>query len=116
MAEKPWYDGLTPEDDRMYEEMVKRIKGAVEQGMTFEQASAQVDVKKQDMKAAIVDDALKVMIAERHFAGGASVDEVAKALRLPVERIMKARKEMLSDVEQTAIDQYKTETGQGGNA
>lgn len=112
-----WYSDLPNDTDALYEESVRRIKSAVEKAMSFEQAVKLIDVKDASLKAAIIDDALKVIIAEMHFVRKKSVDEVAKALKLPAERITKARQEMLADVEQAAIDAYKSQSGQQqGNA
>ncbi len=109
-----WYDDLPKEQEQMYDESVRRIKSAVEKEMSFEQAASLVDVEDESLKAAIVNDALKVLIAEMHFAHGKSVVDVAKALKLPPERVEQARTEMLSEVEQSAVDAYKREHGHKG--
>ena len=109
-----WYNDLPQEQEEMYNESVRRIKSAVEKSMSFEQAASLLDVEDEGLKAAIVDDALKVLIAEMHFARKKTVEEVAKALKLSPELITKAREEMISEVEQSAIDAYKAEHGQQG--
>lgn len=111
-----WYDDLPKEEEALYDESVRRIKSAVEKSMSFEQATGLIDVPDERMKAAIIDDALKVLIAEMHFARKKSVEDVAKALKLPPKRIQQARAEMLAQVEQAAIDAMKSERGQSGNA
>ncbi len=109
-----WYDDLPKEQGQLYDESVRRIKSAVEKSMSFEQAASLLDVKDDALRAAIVDDALKVLIAEMHFAHKKTVEEVAKALKLSPELITKARAEMLGEVEQSAIDAYKAEHGSQG--
>ena len=109
-----WYDDLPKEQEQLYDESVRRIKSAVEKDMSFEQAASLVDVEDERMKAAIIDDALKVLIAEMHFARKKTVEEVAKALKLSPELITKAREEMLGEVEQSAIDAYKRDHGHQG--
>ncbi len=109
-----WYNDLPQEQEEMYNESVRRIKSAVEKSMSFEQAASLLDVEDEGLKAAIVDDALKVLIAEMHFARRKSIADVAKALKLSPERVEQARVEMLSEVEQSAIDAYKAEHGQQG--
>ena len=111
-----WYDDLPEDMEKLYEESVRRIKSAVEKSMSFEQAAGLVDVEDEGMKAAIVDDALKVLVAEMHFIKKKTMEEVAKALKLPAERVTRARAEMLKDVENAAIEASKLERGQGGNA
>lgn len=111
-----WYDDLPKEEEELYNESVRRIKSAVEKSMSFEQATGLIDVKDEKLKAAIIDDALKVLIAEMHFARKKSVEDVAKALKLPPKRVAQARTEMLAQVEQAAIEAMKADRGQKGNA
>jgi hypothetical protein len=117
MAEKPWYSDLPPDEDQLYEESVRRIRsGVIDQQMPFEKAAELIEVEDKGLRAAILDDALKVLLAEIHFAGGKSLDETTQALGLPRARLERARAEMLKDVKQAAIEKYKSETGQEGNA
>ena len=109
-----WYDDLPKEQEKLYDESVRRIKSAVEKSMSFEQAASLVDFEDDALRAAIVNDALKVLIAEMHFAHKKTVEEVARALKLSPERITQARAEMLGEVEQSAIDAYKADHGQEG--
>lgn len=113
---KAWYADLTTDEERIYEEAVMRIKEAVEKGMSFEEACHANAHKEARLRVAIEDDALKVLIAEMHFTKRMSTADVAKKLKLQIERIEKARAEMLKDVEQEAIDAYKASIGQVGNA
>jgi hypothetical protein len=107
-----WYKGLPEsEEDRLYEESVKRIKSAVEQDMPFEQAVGLIEVKDAELKALIIDDALKVLIAEMHFTGGIPLEELAKKFRLPLKKLEGAKKAMLSDIEAAAIEKWKEESG-----
>lgn len=110
------HDESTDEGAAFYDESINRIKKGVEQGMTFEQAVSLVGCEDQKLKAAIVDDTLKVIIAEMHFMGKQGIDDVAKKLRLPAQVIMKSRQEMLDSVEAAAIEAYKDSQGQSGNA
>jgi len=113
MEERPWYE---TEEDRLYEEAVNSIKSAVENSVPFDEAAAKIDVKDEGLKAAIVADALKVLIAEMHFMKKVSLDEVANALKVPLKKVEDAKKEMLEEVEQAAIEKYKESLGQEGNA
>lgn len=112
-------DDLKDDDATFYEESINRIKQGVEQGMTFEQASSLVECKDEALLAAIIDDALKVLIAEKHFMAKMNMDELAKKLRLPLDRVATARQQMIDGVEDAAIEAYRKEHGKqmpGGNA
>lgn len=114
--EKPWYEYAQSEEDRLYEESVKKIKDALKQSLSFGQAAALVDIKDAGLRASILDDALKVLIAEMHFNGDKTLKDVARTLRLPLKRLEKAKNEMLEDVKKAAIEKYKSSSGQTGNA
>jgi len=114
---KPWFADMPPDEDAKYMESVTRIKNGVRQSnLTFEKAVELIDVENKDMKAAIIDDALKVLIAEMHFAEGMSLEDVSKKLGLPAKRLEQARKEMIKDVEDAAIQKHQEEQGRFGNA
>ncbi len=112
-----WYNGLPEsEEDRIYSESVKRIQSGVEQGMTFEKAARLIEAAGEELRAAILDDALKVLIAKFHFSEGMALDKLAKKLGLPLARLEEAKDAMLKEVEQAAIERYKEESGSSGNA
>jgi hypothetical protein len=114
--EKTWYEETASEEDRLYDESVEKVLTGVRGSLTFEQAAGLIEVKEASIRAAILDDALKVLLAEMHFAGKKPLKEVAQALGLPIKRLEKARAEMLREVEQAAIEKYKSSMGQTGNA
>ena len=111
---KEWYADLPDDDARFYEEAVNRIKKGIEQEMTFEQAASLVESEDEKLKAAIVDDTLKLLLAEMHFVKKQTIEEVAKKLRLPLGAVSKARQEMIESVEDAAIEAYKREHGEPG--
>ncbi len=112
--EKPWYE---TEEDRIYEDAVKKIKAAVlEDSVPFDKAASQVEVENEQLKSSVVSDALKLLIAELHFMKQIPLDEVADALKLPLKKVEDARKEMIAEVEAAAIEKYKESLNQGGNA
>jgi len=110
MGEK-WYDGLSDdtfhtEEDKKYKEAVEKIKDAVKSGMGFDDACASVNIEDAGLKKIIIDDALKVLIAEMHFAQKMPAEIVAEKLKIPVERVNAARDSMLEEVKETAVKAY----------
>jgi len=96
------------EEDRIYEESVRRIQSAVKQSMPFGQAVKLIDVEDEGLRNAIIDDALKVLIAEMHFSGKKmSLKDVSGMLKLPLKKLEIAKAEMLKDVEAAAVESYK---------
>lgn len=115
MAEK-WYDDLgenifVKEEDKIYFETIEKIKTAVKNGMGFDEACDSVNLEDSGLKELIVDDSLKVLIAELYFTQGMSTDKVAELLKIPVERVNSAKENMLKDVEETTIKAYRQNTG-----
>lgn len=114
MSEEAWFSGLPEsEEDRIYRESINRIKSGIEQGLSFEQAVALIDVKDASLREVIISDSLKVLLAEMHFNQGKSLEELSKKLKVPLKRLEVARQEMLEEVEDAAIEKFKKESGGG---
>ncbi len=84
MSEK-WYEGL-PDDAfktetaKMYEKAEATIREKLAQGLDFDSACDAVSVTDAELRKNIIDDVLKVLIAEEHFTKGASLADMAKKL------------------------------------
>jgi len=96
------YKQFTEEEGKTYTKGIEMIRSALSNGLRFDVACGMVAVEDQEMKGHIIDDALKIEIAELHFGSGLSLRDVAKRLGVSVQRLMKAREEMLEDVLNTA--------------
>lgn len=115
MGEK-WYEGL-PDDAlksetvKIYEKAEAMIREKLAQGLAFDSASAALTVTDEELKKNIIDDLLKVLIAEEHFTKGVSLDEMAKKLRVAVSRLEKAKAEMLEDVKNASVRAFHNSLG-----
>ncbi|MBA4372918.1 MAG: hypothetical protein C0402_08645 [Thermodesulfovibrio sp.] len=102
MAEA-WHEGL-PDDafmaeaDRQYMLEIRHIREALARGLGFDEAIALIEEKDEEVKSGIIDDTLKVLIAEEHFAKGIALEEMAQGLKIPVERLESAKKSMLDEI------------------
>jgi len=110
MGEK-WYDELSDDiflkkDDKKYEEAIEKIKDAIKNGMGFDEACNSIDIKDAELKGTIVEDALKVLIADMHFTQKIPTDKVAEILKIPVERVNSARQSMLEEVKDASIKSF----------
>ena len=110
MAEK-WYEGL-PDDafltetDKEYEKAVSKIREGLGKGLDFNSASAAIEVEDKELKKRIIDDMLKVIIAEEHYNKNVPLDKLAAALKVSVERLETAKHEMLEDVKESSIKAF----------
>ncbi|MBI5639338.1 MAG: hypothetical protein HZA17_02830 [Nitrospirae bacterium] len=106
-----WHEGL-PEDafkseeDRVYELAFAAIRKALAQALDFDRACEAIEVKDETLRRSIIDDMLKVLIAEEHFAKNIPLDELAKKLSVPLARLETARKEMFEDIEKSTVNAY----------
>lgn len=112
------YKEYSPEEDKIYDEAMVKIRQALANGLSFDEACAAAEVKDEELKAFIVDDVLKVMIAEMHYQQGKLLADVAEALKIPLRRINQAHGEMLEDAGITAAKVFREESSGGpvGNA
>ncbi len=117
MAEK-WYEGL-PDDAfktetaKTYEKAEATIREKLAQGLDFDSACAAVSVKDEELRKDIIDDMLKVLIAEEHFGKGVSLAEMAKKLGIEANRLDKAKAEMMEDVKEASVKAFYRGLGQG---
>jgi hypothetical protein len=55
-----------------------------------------------ELRGLIIDDALKIEIAELHYGKRMPLVDVAKKLGVPMERLLQATTEMMEDVVRTS--------------
>ena len=110
MAEK-WYDDL-PDDafltetDKAYEKAVSTIREGLNKGLDFDSACAAIEVENNDLRRHIIDDMLKVLIAEEHFTKNIPLAELAEKLKVSADRLESAKTEMLEDVKNSSIKAF----------
>ena len=98
---------LSEEEDRIYEEAVASLRSELDHGRTFDHACEQLDDIDQELRALIIDDFLKILIAEDHFGSGKGLDDIALFLGIPYETLETARFEMLQEVGEEMASQYR---------
>jgi hypothetical protein len=76
-------------------------------GRTFVEACNSIEVSDDELRGFILDDALKMMNADLHFVRAIPLQEVAQTLGLPLARVVVAGKEMIEDVEISAVEAYR---------
>ncbi len=113
-----WYEGLSDEDfktetAREYERASAKIREKLAAGLDFDTACAAIEVKDEGLRKSIIDDMLKVLIAEEHFGKNISLDELAGKLNVSPERLEAAKAAMLEDVRDTSIKAFYKSLGHG---
>lgn len=85
---------------KTYEYAIKQIRRGLSKGLTYEQACNTLTDIDHDMKIFIIEDFLKILIAEEHFGSGLEIDDMALLLGLPYEKIVASRTAMIEEVDQ----------------
>jgi len=112
------YKEYSEDESRVYDEAMDKIMEGMRSGLTFYESYSAVIVEDEQLKEFIIDDALKIMIADIHYTKGLSLQHVADTLRISMDRIHKANSEMVEDISITAAEIYKMNNPGGpvGNA
>lgn len=113
-----FYKEYTEEENDVYQEVLPKILEDVKEGCSFYKACDNVTVEDKKLKAFIVDDALKILIAELHYKQGCPLHDIAGQLEVPEDVIDRANREMIQDVSLTASEVFRLENPdtQFGNA
>lgn len=86
------------EEDRIYKRSIEIIRRNIENGQSFDLACEAISVQDEGLRRSIIDDALKIEIAEMHYGRNIPFIEISKRLQVSMERLLKANEEMLEDV------------------
>ena len=110
MAEK-WYEDLPDEaflteTDIAYQKAVEKIREGLEKGLDFDSACAAIQTGDEKLKKHIIDDMLKVLIAEEHYNKNIPLEELSGKLNVSVDRLEAAKQEMLEDVKESSIKAF----------
>lgn len=98
--------------DRSYDspaESIKKIKLAVEGGLSFDQACSLILIGDMESREAIMADALMLLIEEMHCSGGMPLKQFAMRLKISMSRLLKA-KEMMQEERKEVIGVQEPET------
>ncbi len=101
------YKEYTEEENLIYDEAISKIKEGLKNGLKFNEACSIVNIEDAEFKRLILDDALKIMIADMHYTKGMTLKQVADTLRVPIIAVDRANNEMLEDVGISAAEFYK---------
>lgn len=74
------------------------IRSNIGNGVKFDLACEFISVNNKELKDMIIDDALKIEIAELHYGKRIPLIDVSKKLGVGMERLLKANNEMMEDI------------------
>jgi deoxyhypusine synthase len=109
-----WYEGL-PDDvfktetDKAYETSFEKIREDLARGLDFDTACKAIEVADEELRKSIIDDMLKVLIAEQHFTKNIPLEELSRILKVSLGRLESAKLDMIEDVKDASVKAfYKT--------
>jgi hypothetical protein len=105
---------FTEEESRIHRAGFKIILEGLQKGLGFDEACTGLEVVEPEIRRIIIDDYLKVTIAERHFQGREELEDVAGSLKIPLERVAATREKMLKEVREAAREVYRKQAGDAG--
>ncbi len=97
-ANRKQYVQFTAVMHREYERAVKKMRGELSQGRTYDHACDTLADISQEIQTFVKEDFLKIIIAEEHFGAGIEVSDIALLLELPYEKVESARLALLNDM------------------
>lgn len=114
MSEGTNYKSFSDEEDRIYRKHIEVIRANVSSGIKFDVACEFIRIEDKELRGIIIDNALKIEIAELHFGKGMSLDNVSKKLGISMERLLNANREMMEDVIHNAGKPERSHIGGSG--
>lgn len=102
---------FTPAEDRIYAEAVTKFREAIGVGKTLRQAYEDYAVEDKELEKLIQADFLKIMIAERHFAGKDPLDKIATDLGVSTQLVKDTYGRMLQEAGVSAANEFGKEFG-----
>lgn len=114
MSEHIHYKEFTEEEDRIYKKSIEIIRSNISNGVKFDLACEFLAIDDDELKALIIDDALKIEIAELHYGRRIPLINISKKLGVSMERLLRASAEMLEEVVKTSEEAAKRQSGEKG--
>lgn len=106
LREKLVKPGLSAEEDRLHDEAIAYLKKTTNSGQPWKKVCDGLRIRDEELKRLILDDFIKITIAERHFQAQEGLKQIAKTLGLPMDVLVKAKEEMFAEVQAVSLQAY----------
>lgn len=98
--------GFSSDQERVHAESIAFLQKKVKKGVAWKKMVEDLPVQDAGFKAVILDDFLKILLAERHFQAGEAIKSVARLLQVPVELLEAVKEDMIREVRDASIEVY----------
>lgn len=87
------------EEETIHSEAIKKLEKELAQGKTLDQACETLSRLEKPLKSVIIDDLLKIILAEYHFNEGRGLDDIALLLGITYEKIVEVKISMINELQ-----------------
>lgn len=98
--------GFSDDQDRVHAQAIAFLRRQLHQGKSWKKATEALTIDDPRFKAVVLDDFLKITLAERHFQGGEAIKSIARFLQVPVELLTAVKDDMIREVRDASIQVY----------
>ncbi|MBF0610486.1 MAG: hypothetical protein G8345_11370 [Magnetococcales bacterium] len=106
LREKLVQPGLSQEEDRIHSQAMDYLKKSAGKGTSWQKVCDGLKIADAELKKIILDDFVKITIAERHFQGSVGLKQISKDLAIPMDVLVKAKEEMFAEVQAVSLQAY----------
>ena len=98
--------GFSEDQEQIHAQAIAFLNSKLKKGESWKKAADALTMADASFKAVILDDFLKITLAERHFQGGEEIKSIARFLQLPVELLAAVKDDMIREVREASIEAY----------
>ncbi len=106
--------GFDAEQDRLHQAGLLILQQQLDKGKSWKEAAAALKMADQSFKKVILDDFLKITLAERHFQGGEGMKKIAKSLKVPMDLLIALKQSMIDEVTAASVQTYRLSKDEQG--
>ncbi|MEO5362414.1 MAG: hypothetical protein H7838_02130 [Magnetococcus sp. DMHC-8] len=98
--------GFSADQEQIHAEAIAFLRKRMRKGDPWKKMVEALAMPDESFKAVVLDDFLKITLAERHFQGREEIKSIARLLHMPVELLAAVKGEMLREVRDASIEVY----------
>lgn len=99
--------GLSADDDRLHTQALEQVMRLVKEGKPWDKVVAGLRLDDAELKAIVLDDFLKIALADRHFNKKQGLKEISKELRIPMDTLLATKQSMIDEVRDASLKVYQ---------
>ncbi|MBF0401326.1 MAG: hypothetical protein HQL90_11210 [Magnetococcales bacterium] len=98
--------GFSADQEEIHGRAIDFLRKRLKKGVAWKKMVDDLTIQDAPFKAVILDDFLKILLAERHFQAGEEIKSIAQLLQVPVELLAAVKEDMIREVRDASIEVY----------